>query len=887
MKLRYSQSSVLILLGLLVVTPVSAAPSYLPGVAPGDWAKYGYITTSWQSNIPGLPPPDIILMLQDTESITNTITEVSGSNVTLLQATTFTNGTGKATTLQGSVRYGTGNLTFWLLSGGLSTGDPIFDMPGAPTINSTITQPFAGAVRETVLLNTTFNQPGFHAAASGLWDRPTGVLLQFAFSLFYSIGNSTASGGALVNLVETSLWSTGQATFIIYANPVSLTLTQPATGTLIGFSTITVESVGNSSGEVFIGTGISPNVVNGPTVQVNPEFVTLGPGGLATSTLSILVLPDTVPGVYGVSVTAHSLENRTVFIQLIIQATSQPDFTITAIPNPTPLPAGFANFTAIILTSISGFSGTVNLSAGLAYNNVTGPGFISFQLDPTNLTLPPYGTATSLLDLFAPANSTGTFGVRVTGTSGNLTRETIVDVIIVQQPPPINHPPIAAISYSPFNPTVGMLVSFNGINSFDPDGFITSYQWNFGDNATDSGPFVSHAYFAPGDYFATLTVTDNQGATGTASAIVHVSQQFSHDVAIVDIQLTPATVVAGQSVNLFIILQNQGSQAETVTLTVSANGHIIASGSGILISPQDPYGGFVYLTGNTTGLAPGTYTIAATVFLPTDEDPSDNTLLDGPLTVLPPPTISVTPDSGALATTVTVHGTGFPQPPTGFVSPPILVSFDDMFIGFTLPSHGQFDFVFSIPHSEPGSHLIKALDAFSGIQVSTDFTVLESPDAQPGSLIDVSVTTGPLYFPGETAVIYVLTSINGLPQSQGLQVQATLYKPGGTTQQLSFTSIGTGVYLAEYSVPRSGSLGTYSVVATATHAESSSSAMATFQVKPTWLSSNAPRIASATVAIGGILAAVGVAWRKGYFRKDTENERENRPPAQTPPIFDL
>ncbi len=854
-----------------MVTPVSATPSYLPGVAPGDWAKYGYIATSWQSNIPGLPPPDIILMLQDTESITNTITEVSGSNVTLLQATTFTNGTGKATTLQGSVRYGTGNLTFWLLSGGLSTGDPIFDMTGAPTINSTITQPFAGAVRDTVLLNTTFNQPGFHAAASGLWDRPTGVLLQFAFSLFYSFGNSTASGGALVNLVETSLWSTGQATFIIYANPVSLTLTQPATGTLIGFSTITVESVGNSSGEVFIGTGISPNVVNGPTVQVNPEFVTLGPGGLATSTLSILVLPDTVPGVYGVSVTAHSLENRTVFIQLIIQATSQPDFTITAIPNPTPLPAGFANFTAIILTSISGFSGTINLSAELAYNNVTGPGFISFQLDPTNLTLAPYGTATSLLDLFAPANSTGTFGVRVTGTSGILTHETVVDVIIVERPIPVNHPPIAAISYSPFNPTVGMLVSFNGINSFDPDGFIASYQWNFGDNATGSGPFVSHAYFTPRDYFATLTVTDNLGATGIASVTIHVSQQFSHDVAVVDIQLTPATIVAGQPVNLFIILQNQGSQAETVTLTVSANGHTIASRSGILISPQDPYGGFVYLTGNTTGLAPGTYTIAATVFLPTDEDPSDNTLLDGSLTVLPPPTISVTPDSGALGTTVTVHGTGFPQPPTGYISPPILVSFDDMFIGFTLPGHGQFDFVFSIPHSEPGSHLIKALDPFSLVQVTTSFTVLETPGARPGSSLAVSVTAGTVYFPGETAVIHVLTSFDGLPaQPQDLQLQATLYRPNGSTQQLSLTRLSDGVYQAEYTVPRAGSIGTYAIVVVATHDETSSSGLASFEVKPSWISQQGPRIATAATAIGGILAVIGLAWHKGYLRRNAD-----------------
>ena len=65
-------------------------------------------------------------------------------------------------------------------------------------------------------------------------------------------------------------------------------------------------------------------------------------------------------------------------------------------------------------------------------------------------------------------------------------------------------------------------VAFGGGASFDIDGTVTSYQWDFGDGATAAGPAVSHAYAAPGTYTATLTVTDDLGATGSDTAVVSV-----------------------------------------------------------------------------------------------------------------------------------------------------------------------------------------------------------------------------------------------------------------------------------------------------------------------------------------------------------------------------
>ncbi len=59
--------------------------------------------------------------------------------------------------------------------------------------------------------------------------------------------------------------------------------------------------------------------------------------------------------------------------------------------------------------------------------------------------------------------------------------------------------------------------------STDTDGTIVSYAWKFGDNATGTGVNPSHTYAAANTYLVTLTVTDDQGGTGTMQQSVTVS----------------------------------------------------------------------------------------------------------------------------------------------------------------------------------------------------------------------------------------------------------------------------------------------------------------------------------------------------------------------------
>jgi PKD repeat protein len=81
----------------------------------------------------------------------------------------------------------------------------------------------------------------------------------------------------------------------------------------------------------------------------------------------------------------------------------------------------------------------------------------------------------------------------------------------------VNQSPVAAFSAN----CTGLTCSFNATSSVDPDGDITNYSWNFGDSTTGSGVSTSHAYGTGASFIVTLTVTDDNFATGNTNQQVN------------------------------------------------------------------------------------------------------------------------------------------------------------------------------------------------------------------------------------------------------------------------------------------------------------------------------------------------------------------------------
>jgi len=82
----------------------------------------------------------------------------------------------------------------------------------------------------------------------------------------------------------------------------------------------------------------------------------------------------------------------------------------------------------------------------------------------------------------------------------------------------LNRPPVASFTESAESVLTGEVIYFNASDSYDPDGYIASYFWDFGDGANATGFTVEHAYVDNGDYTVTLTVTDDDDATATATS---------------------------------------------------------------------------------------------------------------------------------------------------------------------------------------------------------------------------------------------------------------------------------------------------------------------------------------------------------------------------------
>lgn len=87
-----------------------------------------------------------------------------------------------------------------------------------------------------------------------------------------------------------------------------------------------------------------------------------------------------------------------------------------------------------------------------------------------------------------------------------------------------NIPPVAKITLSDSNSyTTDSAVKFLGILSYDPDGTITNWIWNFGQGHNLTGSTITRSYSTPGIYTIKLTVMDDNDTTNYTEKTIKIT----------------------------------------------------------------------------------------------------------------------------------------------------------------------------------------------------------------------------------------------------------------------------------------------------------------------------------------------------------------------------
>ena len=119
---------------------------------------------------------------------------------------------------------------------------------------------------------------------------------------------------------------------------------------------------------------------------------------------------------------------------------------------------------------------------------------------------------------------TGTYNVTLTVWDNDGGYTSITKVVLVKE----NMPPEAIFIIDRDIVHVGEKITFQS-TSFDLDGFIVNYTWNFGDGSISYGKIVSHAYDNSGEYDVTLSVADDDNASSSFTLKVNVLSNNTPD----------------------------------------------------------------------------------------------------------------------------------------------------------------------------------------------------------------------------------------------------------------------------------------------------------------------------------------------------------------------
>ena len=353
---------------------------------------------------------------------------------------------------------------------------------------------------------TALTQIAIQFNATGSYD-PDGTLVGYSWNFGdsstgsgFSVTHTYATAGtySVTLTITDNSGSTGSANLgiVIQDRPPIPTITSSTTNTLT-LTTVYVNSTGSYDPDGNI-VAYSWNFGDGSTAS----------GASASHSFSIA-------GAYTVNMTLTDNSGSMSSTTLIISVDDRPPVAVISSTSTNPLTGTSISFDG---TSSSDPDGSVVSYAWSFGDGSTGSG--------------PRTT-----HAFATA-ATYTVNLTITDNNGSVGSTSLL--LLIQ-----DRPPIVTVLGSANTAFTGILVSFNSTGTYDPDGSVVSYSWNYGDGLTGSGPTTSHSFTLPGTYSVNLTATDNSGSTTLATFRLNI--QDRHPTAV--ISNTQVSTVTGSPVS--------------------------------------------------------------------------------------------------------------------------------------------------------------------------------------------------------------------------------------------------------------------------------------------------------------------------------------------------
>ncbi len=167
--------------------------SYQPAVKVGQTIQYEPVYVTWTSTDPSILEPEMYKNINATKFYSLDVTEITGTNVTLLFTVFYDDGTSTSSGLSVDLDTGLVNDTrtpftlygeYVLLAGMLQKPDTIWSIPGSPSLNLTLTESILGVDRGVNFLNFTGVVPGSSVVYSPgfAWDQQSGALVEISDS---------------------------------------------------------------------------------------------------------------------------------------------------------------------------------------------------------------------------------------------------------------------------------------------------------------------------------------------------------------------------------------------------------------------------------------------------------------------------------------------------------------------------------------------------------------------------------------------------------------------------------------------------------------------------------------------------------------------------------